>query len=58
MADVANEIDAIFKRDADFYRVISKGMRPIVFDLDEPSDTRDETRKQSDAALLNAIKRG
>ena len=59
MSDVAAEIDAIFKRDAEFFRVISSGFRPVVFvgfdALDD--DTRDAVRKQTDAALIAAIKR-
>ena len=34
--DPAAEIDAIFQRDAELYRVISKhGIRPVVFDIGE-----------------------
>ena len=59
VAGPSAEIDAIFARDAEFFRAISRyGIRPVVFvGFAMPADTRDEARKQTDAALLAAIGR-
>jgi hypothetical protein len=58
-SDAAAQLHAIFWRDAELFRVISQhGIRPVVFvGFDAPADTRNETRKQTDAALLAAIGR-
>jgi hypothetical protein len=57
-SDFAMEIEAILRRDAAFYEVISRyGIRPVVLvGFDAPTDTRDASRKQADVAVLTAIR--
>jgi hypothetical protein len=55
-ADIPSVFDAMFNDE--LRAALRHGMRPVRWvGFDAPADTRDEARKQSDAALLTVIRR-